>query len=126
MFCPNCGNDVGVLAPVVPQEPMEVTLARIESERAIEVARIEASATRAELRTAETIAETEAGAQVESATAVAAILTAEDEPAPEPEPEPLVIEAPAPEPEPEPDNSPPPVEHHEPRAKSGGWWDAYR
>jgi hypothetical protein len=95
MFCPHCGNAVDQI-PGVPvteeREPVEVILARIEADRAIQVARIEANARRAEMASAEIIAETEADAQVEAAEAVAEILTADDEP--EPAPEPLEIIAP--------------------------------
>ena len=126
-FCPNCGTPLDNITPVVPQEPTEVVLARIEADRAIQVARIEAGAARAELRSNEAIAETQAEAEVESAVAVAEIITAEDEAeeTEEPEPEPVIIDAPAP--EPEPDNAPPEVEHREPRQKaSNGWWANYR
>jgi hypothetical protein len=124
-FCPNCGHpqDGSLAAPAEVPEPVEVTLAKIAAERDVSVERIKAGAVRAELATAETIAHIEGDAQVETAEAVAEIITAEDEPAPEPEvPEPVVIEA---APEPEPENAPPPVEHHAPR-KSSGWWDAYQ
>jgi len=126
-YCPHCGNEVDTLpgaAAVEDREPVEVTLARIEAEKAITIAKLSARESREWNESREAIAETEADAQVEAVTAIAEIITAENEPEPEaePAPEPIVIEAPAP--EPEPDNAPPPVEHHAPR-KSGGWWDNY-
>jgi len=128
-FCPNCGHpqDGSAVAPAAPPEPVEVVLARINADRDVNVARIEASARRSELATAEHVAEVQADAEVEAAEAVAEIVTAvAEEPDPEPMAEPIVVEAPAPEPEPELDNAPPVVEHHDARKKPTGWWDAYR
>lgn len=128
-YCPNCGVSVDGYVPAQPQEPTEVTLARIDADARVEVARLEASARRAELVTAEAVAEVQADADVEVAEANAVALTALVEAeAAEPEPEPA-----APEPviisqvnddEAEQDVSPPPVDH-EPteRAKRGlGMW----
>lgn len=96
-YCPHCGNPVDQL-PGVPvtedREPVEVTLARIESDRAIAVARIEANARRAEAASAEEIAETEADAKVDAAEAVAEIVTAAGEDEGEDEPDPVEIIAP--------------------------------
>lgn len=133
MFCPNCGHNMeGPAAAAAAAEPVEVLIARINADRDVAVARLEASARRAELATEEHVAEVQADAIVEAteaeaagdvaaAEAVAEVMAGE----PEPEPEPVVIDT-APAPEPEPDNAPPPVQHHEPRGKSRGWWDGYR
>lgn len=131
-YCQHCGGEVDTLpgmATAEEREPMEVTLARIQADRDVQVARIEASAHRAELATAETIAETEADAQVDAAEAVAEIITAQAEDSePEPDGDPIVVETPAaePEPAPEPDMMLPAAEPHEPREKPAGWWDGYR
>jgi hypothetical protein len=130
MFCPNCGTGLDNYAPAAPAEPMEITLARIEKDRAVEVARIEAAARRAELATEERVAEVQAEADGEQAGAVAAIVTATAaEAAPEPEPVPV---------DPEPvvitqvnddadqqDVAPPVVEHEEPaepKRRGLGMW----
>lgn len=100
MFCPHCGNPVDQLPGLVAveeREPVEVQLARIVKEQAVEVARIEANARRAEASSAETIAETEADGQVDTAEAVAELVmaaTTEAEPEPETAPEPLILDAP--------------------------------
>jgi thioredoxin-like negative regulator of GroEL len=130
-FCPNCGVPVDGYVPAQPAEPMEITLARIAADRDVAVARLEASARRAELATEEHVAEVAADAVVEAteaeaasdvaaAEAVAGVIAAEGKP----EPEPVIVEAPAP--EPEPDDAPPLTEHHEPRAKKNGWFANYR
>lgn len=131
VYCPNCGVDVTNYNPAAPSEPTEVVLARIDADARVQIARLEASARRAELATEEHVAEVQADAIVEATEAEAAgeVAAAEavaevlaDDPEPEPLPEPVVVEA-APE---EPENSPPVTEHHEPARKSRGYWDAYR
>lgn len=95
-FCPHCGGPADSLPVAVIEtgESEAVQLARIAKEEAVEVERIRASAHRAELVSAETIAETEADAQVQSAEAVAAVITATNETEAPAEPEPIVIDAP--------------------------------
>jgi hypothetical protein len=117
-FCPDCGTDhhagERTAADAVASE---VRIAKINADRDIEVARINARLTRNELETAEVIAEIEGEAEVGAAAAeaevVATILGSGDQ-----EPEPVIIDAPPlPEPEPDPtdDAAPPPAEnHHEP------------
>jgi hypothetical protein len=97
MYCPHCGNPVEELAVAAiaeEREPVEVTLARIAADQAIQVARIEASARRAEAAAAEVIAETEADATVDAAEVQADAITAALEQDDEPAPEPLEIIAP--------------------------------
>jgi hypothetical protein len=123
MYCPNCGHNIdGPAVPAEPAEPTEVILARIQADRDIAVARLEAGARRAEQDSAETIARVEAAADIETAEAVAEIIAADDEPEPEAagEPEPVVIVEESP-PEPEPAEEPPPeIEHHDAERHSRG------
>jgi hypothetical protein len=97
MFCQHCGNAVDQVAEVIAaeeREPVEVTLARIEADKAIAVARIEAGAIRAEAASAEVIAETEADAAVDAAEVQAEVIGAAIEGSDQPAPEPLQIIAP--------------------------------
>ncbi len=127
--CVDCGLLHDALAE--PGEPVEVQLARIAKEQAVEVAKISArqehdwNETHIEVAAIE--AEAEVGAAAAEAEVLGEILNASD-----PEPEPLIIDAPPiPEPEPEhdptDDAAPPPVEDHEPdddkpRRRGLGMW----
>lgn len=98
MYCQHCGNPVEQVAEAIAAErvePVEVTLARIEADRAIQVAKIEANAIRAEAAAAEVIAETEADAMVDAAEVQAELIGAAIEGSDEPAPEPLEIIAPS-------------------------------
>lgn len=113
--CETCGLQhahPGELPPA--PESDAVKIARVEAERDIKVAQLQARQTRDELETAETIAETVAEAEVAAAEveadAAAEVAEALIETADEPE---EVIVAPEPEPEPEDEVTPPEVEHHE-------------
>lgn len=129
MFCSNCGTEVNG-APVVPAEPVEVTLARLDKERAIEVAKIQARQEREYNETRVEVAEIESAADVAVGEATAEVVAAAIAPDPVTEPDPLVIDAPtldAPPAEPEPEDAPPPAEQGEheesPRKASGlGMW----
>ena len=127
-YCPDCGTghecDAGTARSAVDRE---VEVARIQADRDVTIARLQSRADRAALDSAETIAETEAEAEVVSAVAAAEIIAGEEEPAETGEP--IVVEMPEPEPapEPEPEMVPPAAEHHEHHEpKRAGYWDAYR
>lgn len=132
MFCPQCGADhhEGERAAEAAAVT-EVEIARIQAERDVKVAQINARLARDELETAEVIAETEAEAEVGAAAAEAAVLGELLNAAGDQEPEPVIIDAPPldePEPDPTDDAAPPPVEeHHEPaddkpRRRGLGMW----
>lgn len=121
-YCPHCGGEVAQLpgAEPVHEAPIpEVEVARINAERDIAVARLQARQDSEQNETEVEVAAIEAEAEVAAAEAqaevVAEVLNAGDEP--EPEGEPIVVEAPA---DPEPDIPPPPAaeEHHEPSSTS--------
>jgi hypothetical protein len=105
----------------------EIEVARINAERDIQVAKLQARQMRQADETAVAIAEVESEAEVESAVAVAEVIAA-TEVEEEAEPEPVVV---VPEPEPEPvleESEPPehggsPVPH--PSKKRKGWFDSY-
>lgn len=128
-YCPHCGNEVehvpGVAA-VAETVSSEVEIARINAERDVKVAQINARQERDwnETRLEETKLETEA--EVASAEATAEVIgevlaaetgSAEEE---ETETEPVVV---AEVPEPEPDLAPPPVDggHETGPKKKPGW-----
>lgn len=95
MFCQHCGNEVDQTPGEHEHaEPMEVTLARIEADRAIQVARISANAQRAEAAAAGEIAETQADASVDAAEVQAEVIAAAIEGSDQPPPEPLEVIAP--------------------------------
>lgn len=97
MFCQHCGNPVESVAEDIAAayvEPVEVTLARIDAERAIEVARIEAGAIRAEAATTVAVAEVQAGAEVDAAEVQAEVIAAAIEGSGQEPPEPIEIIAP--------------------------------
>lgn len=128
-ICEGCGllHD----APAEAGEPVEVQLARIAKEQAVEVAKISArqdhdwNETRVEVAAIE--AEAEVGAATAEAEVLGELLNADSS-----EQEPFIIDAPpAPDPMPESDPTddaaPPPVEDHEPdddkpRKRSLGMW----
>lgn len=108
-FCPGCGTDLEApfaAAAATEVGSDEVRIAKINADRDVEVARINASLQRSELETAETIAEVEAEAQVATAEAEAEVIAAVisetggqgDEPD-DPPPAPVIV-----------DNDPPPDE----------------
>lgn len=129
-YCQHCGGEIDRLPEVAAAADavhVDLEIARINAERDVAIARLQARQDAAALEVAESIAETEAEAQVETAVAVAEVLAAEGEAEAEEQGDPIAVEIPEPEPEPEPDNMPPVVESHdEPKAKKGGYWSAYR
>jgi hypothetical protein len=121
-ICPDCGLDHGepvIEAPEVDMEPAAdaaVEIARLETERDVAVARIEAKSTEAwqEARVVEL--EAQLAAMRETVDRLAP---------PEPQSVPIVVEEVAPEPvvEPEPTVAPPPVvEEPAPRKAKGNPW----
>lgn len=77
MFCPECGVDHHAEDRVQQTAAdREVEIARINAERDVKVARIAAGQTRAELETAEEIAEVQADAEVESAVVEGEVIAA--------------------------------------------------
>lgn len=83
MFCPECGTDHHAEDRIQQTAvDREIELARINAKRDVDVARIAAGQTRAELETAEAIAEVQADAEVEAAVVegevIAAALEASD------------------------------------------------
>lgn len=125
-FCQNCGSQVEqlpVIAPAAEAVSAEVEIARINAERDVKVAQINARQEKEWNETHVEIAGIEAEAEVASAEATAEVigevLAADSEPAEEPEPDPVVV---ADVPEPEPDLSPPVAGQHESSPpKSPGW-----
>jgi hypothetical protein len=131
-YCPDCGASHECGGQAAPGASDAVRIAEIERDRDISLARLAARAERRELDTAETIAETEAEAEVGAAAAQAEIIgsaveaqAVSEQPA---DAAPLVIDAPAIAEEPASDDAPPPVEHDRPeddrtRKRSGiGMW----
>lgn len=126
-FCPDCGTGHECSAEIAADRT-DLAIARVQAERDIELARINAGAAKA-------IAETEAENSSEHAegvaegmeTALDAVSGSGDD---EPPADPVVVQAEAdeePEPEPGPDNEPPVVEIPDPAPKSsGGYWAGYR
>jgi hypothetical protein len=106
-ICQDCGllHDM----PAAPEESDEVKIARINREADVQIAKVAARQDRAELETAEAIAETEAGAAVEVAVAEAELLGAAIEGGIEEQPEPVIIDAPEAVAEEEPEDAPPPA-----------------
>lgn len=114
-YCPNCGNEVD--HEISPEERAirdAVEIARINADRDIQIARLQARQQREELETAEHVAETEAEAEVGAAFAEAEVLaTTLEAGVTEEEPAPVIVDAPAE--EPEDDMVPPEAEHEEHR-----------
>lgn len=130
-FCPDCGNPHECTAEgaVSRAAHVELEIARVNADRDIRLARIGARQDREALDSAETIAETEAGAEIVSSVAAAEIIAGEETGEAAETGEPIVVEVPEPEPapEPEPDMVPPVAESHGGRSrKQSGWWDGYR
>lgn len=128
MFCPHCGSPVDEL-PGAPgaQESEAIILARIEKEKAIELAKLARSTERDWNETRVEVAEIEAEAEVASAEATAEVVAAVIEegaaPAADGDQEPIVIDAVATAEDDEPDDAPPEVEGSEPpapKSKSSG------
>ncbi len=115
-YCPDCGTGHECEAQAPAGESPEVAIARINAERDIAVAKLQARMAREELAIVEEVAETEAEAEVGAAVAEAAGMAAAAEviagtdAEPEPEPEPFVIDAPQQIVEDVHDDAPPPAE----------------
>jgi hypothetical protein len=126
-FCASCGTECATCAGQQEEQAAmdrEVEIARLNTKRDIEVARIQAGAARdqTEMYTEsdEAIAGIEAAAGVEAAEAVAEvleeILTPEPEPVPDPAPAPVVIDD-------EPDRTIEPASSAPPPKAKGLWWE---
>lgn len=114
-YCEGCGTGHECEAQAeIAAVDRQVEIARLETKRDIEVARIQAGVQRDELETAETIAETEAEAEVTSAVAKAEILGDAIEGGIQDAPEPVIIDAPGPPAEEIAEDAPPEVEGSEP------------
>lgn len=125
-YCPNCGNEIEQEVSAEQQALREqVEIARINADRDVAIARLQARMQREELDTVETVAETQADAQIESAAVEAEVVGAAIETAAVEEPEPIIIEDSAPE-EPVEEMAPPEAdheEHHDTRKRVGlGLW----
>jgi hypothetical protein len=117
-YCPHCGNEVDHAvdaSPAAEAVSAEVRIAEINANRDVEVAKIQARETRAELETAEAIAETEADADVAVAEAqseaLAEVAAAVDDQADDDTGAPIVVDVPDAEDD-APDMPPPPEEEH--------------
>lgn len=122
-YCPDCGTGHECEAATEGRENPEVAVARIQADRDIAVAKLQARIQREELATDEAIAETQADAEVESAVAEAEVVGAAIEAGVAPAPEPIVIDAPVINDDAEPDDAPPPAEGSAPpapKAKASG------
>lgn len=114
-YCPDCGTGHDCEAEaVVTAIDREIEIERLRTKRDIEVARISAGVQRDELETAESIAETQAEAEVISAVAEAEILGDAIEGGIQDAPEPLIIDAPGPPPDDTAADAPPEIEGSEP------------
>lgn len=130
--CPDCGLTHSAAGE--RPESDEVKIARLNKERDVEIARLSRSEMTHMDETAIEVAEIEAGAQVDTAEAIAPAIAAAGDSDPEPDPVPVVVEGdgdPEPEPEPElPDVEPPPLLEDtaadEPPAKPRGMWAGYQ
>lgn len=114
-YCADCGTGHECEAATESRTNPEVEIARINADRDVAVARLAARSVRDELETAETIAETEADAAVESAVAEAEVVAAAIEGGVAPAPEPVIVDAPPVE-EDVIEDAPPEVEGSEPPA----------
>lgn len=113
-YCQDCGEGHECEAQAaVTAVDREIEIERLRTKRDIEVARIGAGVQRDELETAESIAETQAEAEVISAIAEAEILGDAIEGGIQDAPEPLIIDAPPPGDD-APDEAPPEIEGSEP------------
>lgn len=128
-FCPHCGGPADSLpVPVVETGESEaVILARIDADRAIEVAKIQTRQERDYNETRVGVAEIEGAAKVASAEAEAEVIAAALTPEESPEPEPIVIDAPQVTDVQADDDAPPPADDdHQPHAPSKarglGFW----
>lgn len=124
--CPDCGLSHD--APGRPAEDPMVKVAKVEAERDIQVAKIQAGVSRDEmLREIEALRAELTVRQEEPPIAESVIVEAQADPEPEPEPEVIPVDAPAPEPPAE--ETPPPPETVPPsksEKKKAGFWDMYR
>ena len=120
-YCSACGQTHGGQAVTDPS----IEIARINADRDIAVARLQARQARDGNETAVAVAEVEGDAQVGAAEAVAEVIAAETAP------EPVIIEAPEPEPEPDldeleesepPENDGPAATPPPATKKRKGWW----
>lgn len=126
-YCQHCGSEVDhEVNPVEQAARDQVEIARINAERDVAIARLQARMQREELDTVETVTETESDAQVAAAEVEAEIIAAAIESTSTDEAAPLVIEDPGPVEEPADEMTPPEVdehEHHEGRKRVGlGLW----
>jgi hypothetical protein len=122
-YCPDCGTGHDCEAGAEGRTDPGVEIARINADRDVAVAKLQARMQREELETVEVVAEIEADAEVESSAAEAEIVGAALEGGVEPQPEPMVINAPEAIAESGPDDAPPEVEGSappEPKHKASG------
>lgn len=113
MFCPHCGNPADTITgapPAEEREPMEVQLARIEADKEITIAKLQARQEHGYNETRIEVAEIEADAMVEASAAEAEILGAAIEASDTPDAEPIEIIAPEPVDEDGPEDALPPAE----------------
>jgi hypothetical protein len=122
-YCPDCGTGHDCESETGTRTDPGVEIARINADRDVAVARLQARQAREELETVEAVAEVQADAEVEAAVAEAEIVGAAIEAGIEPEPEPVIIDAPEAIADAEPDDAPPAAEGSappEPKHKSAG------
>lgn len=121
-YCTGCGQVHGGQTATDPS----VEIARINAERDVQVAKLQARQQRDYNETAVAVAEVEGDAQVGSAEAMAEVIAAET-----PEPEPVIVTVEAEEEEPEieelvgdepPENDGTPVNPVPEKKKRSGWW----
>lgn len=130
MYCPECGIDHHAADRAEEQAAdRAVELARIEANRDITIAKINASVTRdtADVDQAAALAHAEGEAEgMQTALEGGAGV----DQAPDVNGAPIVVESPEPEPapEPEPELAPPPAppSSPEPGSRGSGWWSGYR
>lgn len=117
-YCPDCGTGHDCEAETGSRTDPAVEIARINADRDVQVARLQARMQRDELETAETIAEVQAEADVAAAVAEAEIIgdAIETSGADTDMAEPVIIDAPEAIADDAPDDAPPEVEGSEPPA----------
>ena len=115
-YCADCGNGHECEAGAEGRPDPGVEIARINAERDVAVAKLAAKQERAELETAEVVAEIVADAEVESSVAEAEVVAAAIDAGAVPPPEPIVIDAPVINDDTQVEDAPPPAEGSEPPA----------
>ena len=116
-YCSDCGTGHDCEVDTGPgRTDPSVEIARINADRDVAVARLNARIAREELATVEEVAEVQADAEVEAAVAEAEVVAAAIGSGAVDEPEPIIVNAPSAEADVEPEDAPPPVEGSEPPA----------